>query len=175
MPNIKFLLVLSLFILTSAKVIEPSSTKLTWLNLEEVSSKIKDQPKPVIIDIYTNWCHWCKVMDKTTYGNEKVGQYINEHFYAAKVDAESKENLKWRNNTYPFNEQYRVNEFALYATNGQVSFPTTLIIPDENAAPIPIAGFMDPKEIEPILKYFGEGNYKTKTFTEFQKDFKPEW
>ena len=56
-----------------------------------------------------------------------------------------------------------------------MSFPTTVIIADEESAPIPISGFMEPKEIEGILKYYGEGAYKTKNYREFEKTFKSSW
>lgn len=174
MTIIRYLLLFSVIIITSAKVKQPMA-KLHWLKLDEVSSNIKDQPKPVIIDIYTDWCHWCKVMDKNTYENQKVADYISEHFYASKINAETRDTLLWRGKMYTYNANYKIHDFALYATNWQASFPTTVIIPDTNADPIAIAGFMEPKEIEPILKYFGEGDYKNKTYEDFQKTFKSTW
>src|SRR5438045_154145 len=125
----KFILILTgCFILCSSSRFTFSDEKLDWMKLEDVSSKIKEQNKPVLIDLYTDWCGWCKVMDKKTYSKQKVIDYINEHFYAAKVNAETKDPISWRNKTYSFNSTYRLNDFALYVTNGQAGFPTTVII-----------------------------------------------
>src|SRR4051812_5396973 len=88
-------LVACLFTLSSSKVITGSREKPDWMKLDELNEKIKSAPKPVIIDLYTNWCYWCKVMDKKTYTSAKVISYINEHFYAVKLDAESKEVVQW--------------------------------------------------------------------------------
>ena len=143
--------------------------------MDEVTIKIKEQSKPVLIDLYTDWCYWCKVMDKKTYGNSKVIAYINEHFYSAKVNAETRDAVIWKDKTYRYNDKYQINDFTLFLTYGRASFPTTVIIADGESAPIPIAGYLEPKEIEPILKYFGEGAYKTKNFPEFEKTFKPSW
>lgn len=175
MQKIKPLFVCSFIILCSAFITKDKSAKIEWLKLDEVSAKIKEQSKPVLIDLYTDWCHWCKVMDKKTYGNSKVIQYINEHFYSARINAESREPFNWKNKTYAFNARYQVSDFALYVTYGRMSFPTTVIIADEESAPIPIAGFMEPKELEGILKYYGEGAYKTKNYREFEKTFKSTW
>jgi len=175
MLKLKPTLLFCLVIFCSATLKTGSNEKIKWLNMDEVSIKVKDQSKPILIDLYTNWCYWCKVMDKNTYGNSKVIAYINEHFYSAKIDAESKGNVNWKNKTYRYNNNYRINDFALFLSHGRASFPTTVIIADENSAPIPIAGYLKPKEIEPILKYFGEGAYKTKNFPEFQKTFKSSW
>jgi thioredoxin-related protein len=114
-------------------------------------------------------------MDKKTYTNSKVINYINEHFYSIKLNAETKNAVNWKNKTYTYNNKYRINDFALFLTYGRPSFPTTVIIADEDSSPIPVAGYLEPKELEPILKYFGGGAYKTMNFPQFEKTFKSTW
>jgi thioredoxin-related protein len=175
MQKLKPALFFCLIILCSATLKRGSNDKVKWLNMDEVNIKLKEENKPVLIDLYTDWCYWCKVMDKKTYNNSKVIDYINEHFYSAKVNAEGKSSVTWRDKTYNYNSKYQINDFALYVTYGQTSFPTTVIIADENSQPIPVAGYLEPKELEPILKYFGEGAYKTMNYPQFEKTFKPSW
>ena len=168
-------LVACLFTLSSAKISDARREKPDWMKLKELTEKIKSEPKPVIIDLYTNWCYWCKVMDKKTYTSSKVISYINEHFYAVKLDAETKEVVQWNNKEYNFNDNYKVNDFTMYVTSGQPGFPTTVIFADEQSEPVSVQGFLEPKEIEPILKYFGEGAYKKQNFTEFKQNFTSTW
>jgi thioredoxin-related protein len=158
-----------------AKVKHAEKEKINWLTVEELNSKMKSEPKPVIIDLYTNWCYWCKVMDKKTYTNPKVISYINEHFYAVKVNAETKEAVNWDNRKYDYNNKDRVNDFALYLTQGQLEFPNTVIFPDLQKTPAAIPGFMEPQEIEIILKYFGDEVYKQQNFTQYSANFKSTW
>jgi thioredoxin-related protein len=45
--------------------------------------------KPIFMDMYTDWCGWCKVMDRETFSDKKVGEYMNATFFPYKVDAET--------------------------------------------------------------------------------------
>jgi thioredoxin-related protein len=64
--------------------------KIPWLSLQESEVAYKKEKKPILIDLYTNWCGWCKVMDKKTYANKNVIGYLNEKFYTVKLNAENK-------------------------------------------------------------------------------------
>src|SRR3954470_16372167 len=54
------------------------STEVQWLNWNQVQEKMKTQPKKVWVDIYTDWCGWCKKMDATTFTNKELIKYMNK-------------------------------------------------------------------------------------------------
>jgi thioredoxin-related protein len=150
------------------------ATPITWLSVDQVAGRLQQEKRPVLIDLYTNWCGWCKQMDKNTYSNRQVEQYLRDKFYTVKVDAETHAMINWGGITYQFSPQYRSNEFALYLTHGRLEFPTTIIIPP-GQEPQAIPGYMGPKDLELLVKYFGEGVYKTQGFDVYQKSFRASW
>ena len=58
-----------------------SSQQINWISFNELEKVQKNNPKNVLIDIYTNWCGPCKLMDKNTFGNADIIRIINENYY----------------------------------------------------------------------------------------------
>lgn len=170
----RFFIIAILFLIT-VSFIPAKKGKVLWLTVAALQEAYSKNPKPILVDVYTSWCGWCKVMDKETYTNEKVAAYINEHYYAVKLDAEEKTALEWNGKTYSYDEANKVNELAVYLCYGQLSFPTTVFITALNAQPAPLSGYLKAKEIESPLKFFGEGAYKTQSFPDYNKAFNTSW
>jgi thioredoxin-related protein len=147
---------------------------MTWMTLDQAAAKLQQEKRPVLIDLYTTWCGWCRQMDRKTYSNKRVEEYLEGKFYCVRVDAETKDVITWLGRTYGYDPQYRSNDFAVFLTHGRLEFPTTIIITPGDA-PQAIPGYMEPKDLELLVKYFGEGAYKTQGFDAYQKNFKASW
>lgn len=164
-----------LMFLVSAMKPSGLDEKMKWYSLEEAEKNFKSAKRPILIDLYTDWCGWCKVMDKNTYNDPRVSAYLEKNFYAVKVNAEGRKEISFNGKKFRYNPQYRTNEFAIFLTNGQLSYPTTVIIPTDGSSPQTIPGYLEPKDFEKILKYFGEGKYGKVPFKEYDRSFKGEW
>ncbi|MEX1202409.1 MAG: DUF255 domain-containing protein [Ferruginibacter sp.] len=149
--------------------------KVIWINFEQLQESYAKQPRPILIDLYTNWCGWCKVMDKNTYGNGKVADFINQHYYAVKFNAESTENVVFNGKTYAYNPQYKTNDLAIYLSSWQLEYPNTIFLSSVAATPAPLVGYMKPQEFEVPLKYFSKAANQKMTFVEFKQQLKKEW
>jgi uncharacterized protein YyaL (SSP411 family) len=169
------LVFVSSMILMGLTSFQSQKEKIEWLTISEMQAAYKKEPRPILLDMYTSWCGWCKVMDKETYSNNKVAAYINEKYYAVKFDAESKDSVEWNGKKYGYNATNKVNDLAVYLMFGQMSYPTTIFLSALDARPAPLAGYLKPKELESPLKFFGDGAYKTKNFPEFMKSFSSSW
>ncbi len=151
------------------------ASEIHWMNLDEVQVAMKKAPKKVLMDVYTDWCGWCKVMDKKTFSDANVIKYVNENFYAVKVNAEQQDSIRFMGKWYNYAPEKRANDFAIELLRGQMSYPTTVILEENFQNPQPIPGYLDVPTIEKILKYLGENHYKTEKFEEFSATFKPSW
>jgi len=59
----------------------------------ETLEEARTKDRPILLSLSAVWCHWCHVMDETTYSNEEVVAFINEHFIPVRVDADMRPDI----------------------------------------------------------------------------------
>ena len=162
-------LLFALMLLVSTQLtMAQQNTTIKWLTFEEAEKLDSTDHRPFLIDVYTDWCGWCKRMNATTFSNPAIAQYVNANFYPIRFDAETSDTVKYRGKDYKSNG--KVNELAVKLLEGQLSYPTIVYIDrDTNAMPIP--GYMEPKDIEPLLVYFSENVSRNSDPDSFRKDY----
>lgn len=70
------------------------TSEINWKSFTpSVFDEAKNQDKLVLLDVGANWCHWCHVMDDSTYSNSEVQAYLNENFILAREDQDSRPDL----------------------------------------------------------------------------------
>jgi len=142
---------------------------INWYSIEEVQQLARNEPRKVFVDVYTDWCGWCKKMDATTFKDPKIAKQLNTKFYAVKLDGEGLEKIVFKDKEYKFVPQGRkgYHELAAILMNGKMSYPTTVYL-DENLNLIqPLPGYLTVEKLEPILIFLGEDYYKKKSWEEF--------
>lgn len=173
----KFLLYISLLmslILVSNAVLAQKET-IQWRSFEEVEKLMKEHPKRIFFNAYTDWCGWCKRLDKQTFTNPQLVAYINEHFYAIRMNAESKDPITYKGRTFNYKPDIRMHELAAELMMGARSFPFTAIVEKDGMNISPIPGFMKAGEFESILKYIQDGRSANISWADWQKTFKSTW
>lgn len=148
--------------------------KINWLSFEKAIELNKTNPKPILIDVYTDWCGFCKKMDKETYANNVIANYINEHFYAIKLNGEGKEDIKYKGHTYKFKQQARTgyHELAVAFLEGKLSYPTTIFLTKKEELLQKIPGYLSKEHFEKVLAFFNTEAYNSINWEEFEKNFK---
>ncbi len=101
--------------------------------VEEMLVQQVKQPRPVVVFVHTNWCKYCKMMDKNTFTDSRVIQMLNTSFYFVKFDAESKEEVVINGKSFQYKRSGHrsgMHEFAelIAKKNNTIAFPTTVLL-----------------------------------------------
>ncbi len=152
---------------------QPAEGPVKWMTIQEAETACKAKPKKILIDVYTDWCGWCKRMDANTFSNPTVAEYLNEKYYCVKLNAEQKEDIVFLGQTFKFVASGRggYNQLAFELLQGRLSYPTIAFM-DENFYFIqPIPGYQTPEQMYPILRYFGTDAFRNQGWEDFQKTY----
>jgi thioredoxin 1 len=106
-----------------------SASPMRWgHDLRQSLDLARSSNKLILVDVYTDWCHWCKELDKQVYSDPQVASYLNSNFVCVKVNADDPTLGTWVK--------------AKYDVSG---FPAIIMLKDKETVVGRIGGFM-PKE-----------------------------
>jgi thioredoxin-related protein len=165
---------LSFFIFIAFISFSMNAQEVTWLSWDEAAklAETDKNPKKIFIDVYTDWCGWCKKMDKDTFQNEEVAKYMSENYYMVKLDGEGKEPIEFKGKTFKFVASGRngYHEFVAALMQGKMSYPTTIFLDEEMNMLSPVPGYQKPDAFLQIAKYFGENIHKEKDWKTYAEE-----
>jgi thioredoxin-related protein len=137
-----------------------SSEVIQWHSYNDGVTLARNQNKKLLIDVYTDWCGWCKKMDSDVYTDQYIRTIIDSDFIAVKLDAESSKNVTVGTD--------QLDEASFARAMGVTGYPTTVFL-ESGAGPITkISGYMEAKEFATVLRFIGEDHYKNTTFDKFK-------
>lgn len=146
------------------------SQEVKWMTWEEAATANDKQPKKIFVDVYTHWCGWCKKMDTSTFKEADVVNFLNERFYPVKLNAEQKESIFWRDVEFKWVAGGRdgVNRLAYELLDGQMSYPTYVILDQEFSRILASPGYKDGPTLMKELKFAADEHYKTTTWPAYK-------
>jgi len=140
------LLCLSFFLLANNNRPVEQDTKIKWVTLEEAQQLSQQEPKKVFIDVYTSWCGPCKLMDKTTFNDINVANYVNSNYYAVKLNAESTQIVNYKGS--------KISERELAKSFEVKGYPTIVLIDENFEGTTSKLGYMRANQFKELLMQF---------------------
>jgi thioredoxin-related protein len=157
------LLVLALIVMTTSGISDPSKSETkespNWVKYDEGLKLAMKTERPILVDFYTNWCRFCKKMDKETFSDTMIAEFLNENFVTVKVNAESRNTVKTADGA--------VSERQLARSFGVRGYPTYWFLKPNGEKINYSSGYAPPNKFINILRYIGEGHYESKTFKDY--------
>lgn len=133
------------------------------LSFNEGIEKAAKEKKNMIVDFYTDWCHWCKVMDEKTFSDAKVASKLSERFVTVRINAESPTETA----TFQGKKFTNIELTRAFQVSG---FPSLAFITPEQEVITVIPGYIPAENFVHILDYIDKECYKKQmSFEEFMK------
>jgi len=167
----KGIIIILALLITSPSI---AQDKIKWMSFEEAIAKLDEEPKHIFVDVYTDWCGWCKKMDASTFVDPVIVKLMNDHFYAVKLDAEQKDTIRFQDKDFvnPNPDGRRSShQMAQALLKGKMSYPSFVFLNGKTEWLTVVSGFRKSPDMEQVLTYFGENIYEEKTWEQFIATF----
>lgn len=155
------------FVFRAENTREQASIK--WLTIEEAAALSAKDGKKIVVDVYTDWCGWCKKMDKATYENAMIIEMMNKDFHAVKLNAEQKGDITLKGQAFKYvaNGNRGYHEYAARLLGGKLSYPSTVFLNPDLTPLYNVPGYREAKEFSAILSYTQAEAYKRISFQDY--------
>ena len=133
--------------------------QLKWMTFNDGIAQAKKTGKKVMIDVYTDWCGWCKKMDKDTYSDGTIAAYLNKKYIAIKLNAESSHSVQFQGKAY--------TEQELAGAFGVTGYPSIIFLKTDGDPITVYPGYADAVKFRSVLSFIGEDHYLTTKFEDY--------
>ena len=142
------------------QVADPATpADISWVGMTDALATSGASDKKILVDFYTDWCGWCKRMDRDTYADPAVMAYLDEHFLTVKFNPEKAGTV-----TYDGTEYSNGDFAAAFSVRG---YPATGFFNENNEVITLLPGYMKAADFLNVLRFIAEDHYLEKTFEEF--------
>ena len=172
---IKILACASLIFNFQFSIFNSAQGQVKWHTIEE-ADKTKIDGKLYFIDFYTDWCGYCKKMDRETFTDATVAKILNKYYYPVKFNAESGKLVTWQGRQFQPAKggRAKVHPFAVTMLGQRMGFPTFGLFKPDGTLLQAIPGYYPPKEFVVILWYFASGDCNKYSYEHYTKIFDKE-
>ena len=137
-------------------------SQIKWTTFDAGMENAKSTHKKILVDVFTDWCGWCKKMDSEVYADPKVKEYLAKNFVIVKMNAEGSGALHYKG------QEYTPPQLA--AAFGVTGYPATLFLKEDSEPITLLPGYMEPSMFLHVLSFIAENEYEKKQFDDYLKE-----
>ncbi|WP_430612680.1 thioredoxin family protein [Flavobacterium sp. JP2137] len=138
--------------------VSTQAQEIKWMSFDQAIAAQKKKAKPIFIDVYTNWCPPCKMLDAHTFSDAKIAELINANYYAVKFNAEGDEKIAFSGKNYSnprydaarANSRNSLHQFAEFLKVR--AFPTMIVLGADQKISQNIMGYRTAEQLLIELK-----------------------
>jgi thioredoxin-related protein len=137
---------------------QDSNKKVKWLSFEEAVDLQQQDARKIVVYVFSNSCGWCRKMERETFSNARVIEYLNENFYPVKINKDLKSEIRYGNRSFKYIPADRNKKIPAYheliyvLLEGRLAFPSVAYI-DENMVYMGVKrGFSSPDPFLELLE-----------------------
>ena len=147
---------------------------VNWMTFEEAVERSKTEKQKIFIDVYTDWCGWCKVMDKKTFSEPAVAKLLNEKYYPVKFNAEQREDVVFDGTTFKFIEHggRGTHQLAAALLQNQLSYPTVVFLNEDFAIIHILKGYQQAPQFHKIAEFIGDDHYLSTSMANWEANYR---
>lgn len=150
-----------------------SQNIIRWANWSDLPAKIEKGDRKFVVYLYYDGCRWCKVMENSTLSDDHVARFINNNFYALRLNALSSDRITVADKTYKQQTvgKFDFHELAVELSGGEMKFPNTVFLNEKFEKIQSISEYIPTHEFEIILAYFAGNHHKNTMYKRFTKNY----
>ncbi len=157
-----FSLMLSSFSLLSA---QEEKQEIPWINFEEAVIRNKKDPKKFMVYVYSNNCGWCRKMEKETFSDSAISDFISRHYHPVKINNNFKKNIQYDNRSFrylPANEANNTggyHELIAILLEGRLAYPSIAYLNEDMVYLGVDRGYKNVSAFLERLRLIGDGEF----------------
>ena len=125
------------------------------VDFDQLNQLYKNEPKPILIYFYTDWCRICKIQEKQIEQNLSLKESLNNDVYFIKFDAESDRDVSFLNQNFKANssKNKKTNHSLLNAfiQQQEINYPLWIFLNQDLELIDKYPGLIQPKNLEKII------------------------
>jgi thioredoxin-related protein len=151
MPALRLTIVsVALVLAMTAPMALAGESKPEWRRWDPGLAEAEQSGRPVLVDVYTQWCGWCRRMERDVYSRPEVREYLNRNFVSVKIDAEAPDAAQYEGKAY--------TSRSLAARFRVTGYPTTIFLRPDGAHLANVPGYVPADRFLLLLRYIGDGH-----------------